>query len=77
MDKEPITLGGALCPQTSSLYIDACKKCLKHIVAINEQRVIEGCMCLKPDLKGGTIHMIETAKIVDALRIVADEVKPK
>jgi hypothetical protein len=68
-------LGGAVCPQYSDLYIDSCKNCLKPIVAINEQRVIEGCICLKPDLKGGTIHRIETSKIVDALGIVPDGVE--
>lgn len=71
-----IVLGGVACPQFSALYIDACKKCLKHIVAINELRVIEGCICLKPDLKGGTTHMIETSKIVDALGIVPDGEQP-
>lgn len=73
--KEPIALGGCLCPQTSSLYIDICKKCLKHIVALNGQRVIEGCVCLNPQLKGGTTHIIETAKIVDALGVVPDGVE--
>jgi hypothetical protein len=73
--KEKKTLGGILCPQTVDVYFDRCKKCSKHFFSINDQRVYEGCQCLKPQMERGMALRVETANIVDAIGVKFDQEK--
>jgi hypothetical protein len=67
------TLGGISCPLHSSISVDRCLRCTKHICLINDQRVYDGCQCLTPRYEKGMSLKVDTDKIVDAINIKYDQ----
>lgn len=70
------TLGGMACPQRCAVWADRCKACTMHRLYINDQRIYDGCQCLKPDWEQGQAIVVETADVVDALSIQWDDPEP-
>jgi hypothetical protein len=67
------TLGGVDCSPRCAVFADQCKKCEHQALYINDQRVYDGCKCLKPQWTKGQAIIVDTAKIVDALGVQFDE----
>jgi len=67
------TLGGVDCPPRCAVFADQCKKCTQHALYINDQRVYDGCKCLKPQWVKGQAIVVETSAVVDALGIQFDD----
>lgn len=67
------TLGGVDCSPRCAVFSDQCKKCKHHALYVNDQRVYDGCKCLKPEWTKGQAIIVDTAKIVDALGVQFDD----
>jgi hypothetical protein len=69
------TLGGMDCPSRCAVFADECRKCKHHALYINDQRVYDGCKCLKPEWVKGQAIVVLTSDVVDALGVQWDDPK--